>query len=160
LPVGSGDAIVLWATTVRWYGLFGVLLVVPVLALVFGYMSVSTSAGRIGVVAGMGALIALPLSGLIAAVTSRSRMEVSTGMIVYITAADNTLTLYRESGNALLIVRAGSPRPGLTARDADTVVLPIGSFSASKLRRACAARDWQFPDSIDSAAETWNSQSE
>jgi hypothetical protein len=148
LPVGGGDAIVIWPTKVGLYVLFGVLLVVPVLALVFGYMTVSTSAGRIGVVAGMGALIALVLSGLIAAVTSPSRMEVSSGMIVYITAADNTMTLYRESGNALRIVRAGSPRPGLTTRDADTE-LPIGSFSASKLRHACAARGWQFPESTD-----------
>ncbi len=109
LPVGGGDAIVIWPTKVGLYVLFGVLLVVPVLALVFGYMTVSTSAGRIGVVAGMGALIALLLSGLIAAVTSPSRIEVSSGMIVYITAADNTMTLYRESGNALRIVRAGSP---------------------------------------------------
>lgn len=150
LPVGGGDSIVVWRSAARWIGLYFALIALFALAIVTAYQSQPTTAGRIEAVAFFGFFIALFALGLIVAVRRRSRLQVSTETILYATAKDNTLTLYRQSGIVLRIVKTGPasrPMPGLTNGDA-AMILPISRFSTRKLRQACAARGWEFPATI------------
>jgi len=150
MPVGGGDSIVVWAKTAGFFGIFGTMIALFAFALVRGYLGAQTTGGKIGAITFSGLIIALLVLILVAFVRQRSRMEISSRTIVYVNAKDHTLTLDRESGDGLRVVKVGTPtrpRPGLTIGEADAI-LPITPFSASKLRQACAARGWRFPDAV------------
>ncbi|HVB42412.1 MAG TPA: hypothetical protein VNF47_06850 [Streptosporangiaceae bacterium] len=121
-----------------------------VIAILTAYQSQPTTSGRIATIVFFGFFIALFALGLMAAVRQRSRLQISTETILYVTAKDDTLTLDRQSGNVLRLVQTGTSsrrRLGLTNGDAE-MILPISRFSTRELGQACAARGWEFPATI------------
>ena len=143
LPVGGGEAVVVWQRAAFWIALYLALIALFVLAIVVSSQNQATTSGKIEVVVFFGLFIALFVFGLTVALRRRSRLEISAERILYVDARDNTLELDRESGNRLRMFGADQ-RYQLTNGDFQ-VKVPLSRFSRSRLRSACAAKGWEFP---------------
>ncbi len=148
--VNSGDAIVIRerATANAW--LFGGLTAVFVLAFARGITGAQTQGGKVAVALFTGLMIVIIGGGWIARISRRATLIVAHDSISYITTNGDALILDRQSGDALKIVRTGSPRYGRTGltiqvpRTTPMTILPITSFRIGQVRQACSAKGWQF----------------
>jgi hypothetical protein len=89
LPVGAGDAIVLWIGPRKWYGPGGILLGTDVLTFLAVYANATATGGRVGISIFCGALLIPLMLGGRAAMRTRSRVEITTDTISFISSRDD-----------------------------------------------------------------------
>jgi hypothetical protein len=145
-PGAGTDPVVVKASRFSYSILFGGLLAVFVLALVKGLAGAQTAGGRVAVAVIFGAAAALAAGAWVTVIRRRGHLEITGEAITYAGGKGEPVTLSREQGDVLRVVARGAPRyPArcLTIQGTSTVI-PLGSFRLSEVRRACAARGWQF----------------
>jgi uncharacterized membrane protein len=152
---GSGDRPVVLrpSTGTAWF--FAFLTPFFAFALARGYTGAATTGGRIGAVAGMGAVIVFCAWAALTMVLRRPRLSISASAITYSPATPlltratgrQALVLDRSSGTDLRIVQFTRPgRPpvsGLTIPGSGTT-LPVPNFDLARIRTACTASGWRF----------------
>jgi hypothetical protein len=146
--LGAGtDPVIVQESRLSLNVLFGGLLAVFVLALVRGLAGAQTAGGRVAVAVIFGAAAALAAwAWVVVVIRRRGRLEITGQAITYAGGKGQPVTLSREQGDVLRVVARGAPRyPArcLTIQGTSTAI-PLNFFRLSEVRRACAARGWQF----------------
>jgi len=145
--LGAGtDPVIVQESRLALNVLFGGLLAVLVLALVRGVAGAQTAGGRVAVAVIFGTAAAVAAWAWVVVIRRRGRLEITGQAITYAGGKGQPVTLSREQGDVLRVVARGAPRyPArcLTIQGTSTVI-PLSYFRLSEVRRACAARGWQF----------------
>jgi len=127
-------------------GLFGVLLVVLILAFARGFPGAATTGGRVAVAAFTGGMTALLLWGWIRLIRRPSHLEISPEAITLVEPGGRRTTLSRASGDEITVTAVGGGRyrrSALTISGSGTV-LPLSFFSLGEIQRQCLVSGWQF----------------
>jgi hypothetical protein len=154
LPVGGGDAIVLREGKRFLLGAMTAGIVILVLGAVVADQAQPTTSGKIEAVVFFAVFVAAIVFGITRVLRSRSRLEISTERIRYVSSRDNTLDLDRSEGTNLRLVNVGkSSEPSYRLTNGiEQVRLPVDGYSRMRLRQACAARGWELPETGAQAA--------
>lgn len=129
--------------------LFGILILVFVLAIARGEAGAQSAAGRVVIAVIFGVLIAVLARGWIIMVRKPARLEVSQNAVTYVRRNGQAAALSRQQGDELRFVkrRAGAmgrtSTLGLSIVGTDTVLAIPGFFSRREVRQACRSRGWR-----------------
>ena len=94
-----------------------------------------------------GVLAALTIWVWVMVVRQCGRLEIAGDAVTYVGGRGRTVTLNRQQGDVLRMVRRGSPVWGATRSltiQGTAKLIPLNWFKLSEVRQACTARGWQL----------------
>lgn len=147
-PAGQHQGVVVKESSLKREGLYGVLTLAFLAALIRGVTGAMTTGGRITAGILFGALAAVVAFRWFWAVRHPGRLEVSSNTVRFIPGSGKIATqeISRSAGDQLQFVARGTARYVSLAlrQSASGTVVSMGMFDRKPVQRACEASGWRF----------------